>query len=288
MVVTTPKPGGGPVDGGRQTIAAIQLPTTAQRHCVFAPPSQCDAVTRILSDMGYRVTMLHGGKSQDQREESIKASAACTRAFHGSMRCVAAAVCAHWIAATMQQCSAPRMQRSLQGFREDVYNVLVATDVAGRGIDVANVALVINYDMAHTIEQYTHRWANHSAGKCCMAACGCVGWRTPSSSTRTGEEVAKLEGYMAVPACVGWRTPLSLNRQLRCVHPTGLCVFACCTLPPMPAATCRPCLLHPLRPLPQDWPYRPCGPQGCGRHLPHPGRHGCAGGAQLGFVWPSY
>ncbi|KAI7836834.1 hypothetical protein COHA_009335 [Chlorella ohadii] len=129
-----------------------------QRVIVFANTKrQCDAVTRILSDMGYRVTMLHGGKSQDQREESIKASAACTRAFHGSMRCVAAAVCAHWIAATMQQCSAPRMQRSLQGFREDVYNVLVATDVAGRGIDVANVALVINYDMAHTIEQYTHR-----------------------------------------------------------------------------------------------------------------------------------
>ncbi len=35
--------------------------------------------------------------------------------------------------------------------------MLVATDVAGRGIDVANVALVINYDMANTIEQYTHR-----------------------------------------------------------------------------------------------------------------------------------
>ncbi len=46
---------------------------------------------------------------------------------------------------------------NLQGFREDVYNVLVATDVAGRGIDVPNVALVINYDMANTIEQYTHR-----------------------------------------------------------------------------------------------------------------------------------
>ena len=38
-----------------------------------------------------------------------------------------------------------------------MYNVLVATDVAGRGIDVPNVALVVNYDMAHTIEQYTHR-----------------------------------------------------------------------------------------------------------------------------------
>ncbi|KAL9555478.1 DEAD (Asp-Glu-Ala-Asp) box polypeptide 23 [Mucor bainieri] len=35
--------------------------------------------------------------------------------------------------------------------------VLVATDVAGRGIDVKNVSLVINYDMAKTIEDYTHR-----------------------------------------------------------------------------------------------------------------------------------
>lgn len=46
-----------------------------------------------------------------------------------------------------------------QGFREDVYNVLVATDVAGRGIDVPNVVMVINYDMANTVEAYTHRWA---------------------------------------------------------------------------------------------------------------------------------
>ncbi|KAI8368683.1 P-loop containing nucleoside triphosphate hydrolase protein [Choanephora cucurbitarum] len=35
--------------------------------------------------------------------------------------------------------------------------ILVATDVAGRGIDVKNVSLVVNYDMAKTIEDYTHR-----------------------------------------------------------------------------------------------------------------------------------
>lgn len=45
----------------------------------------------------------------------------------------------------------------MQGFRESKYNVLVATDVAGRGIDVPDVAAVINYDMPHGIEQYTHR-----------------------------------------------------------------------------------------------------------------------------------
>ncbi|GFT76059.1 probable ATP-dependent RNA helicase DDX23 [Nephila pilipes] len=36
-------------------------------------------------------------------------------------------------------------------------DILVATDVAGRGIDIQNVSMVINYDMAKTIEDYTHR-----------------------------------------------------------------------------------------------------------------------------------
>lgn len=36
-------------------------------------------------------------------------------------------------------------------------DILVATDVAGRGIDIKNVSLVINYDMAKNIEGYTHR-----------------------------------------------------------------------------------------------------------------------------------
>ena len=33
----------------------------------------------------------------------------------------------------------------------------MATDVAGRGIDIKDVSLVINYDMAKNIEDYTHR-----------------------------------------------------------------------------------------------------------------------------------
>jgi ATP-dependent RNA helicase DDX23/PRP28 len=46
---------------------------------------------------------------------------------------------------------------SIAGFKGDVYNVLIATDVAGRGIDVPDVALVLNYDMPNNIEAYTHR-----------------------------------------------------------------------------------------------------------------------------------
>lgn len=48
-------------------------------------------------------------------------------------------------------------EQSLLGFREGEYNVLIATDVAGRGIDVPDVALVINYDMPTALDLYTHR-----------------------------------------------------------------------------------------------------------------------------------
>ncbi len=48
-------------------------------------------------------------------------------------------------------------RRVLQGFKNGHFNILVATDVASRGIDVARIAHVINYDMPDTAEAYTHR-----------------------------------------------------------------------------------------------------------------------------------
>lgn len=48
-------------------------------------------------------------------------------------------------------------EEGLKSFREGTSTVLVATDVAGRGIDVADVVLVLNYDMPNNIENYTHR-----------------------------------------------------------------------------------------------------------------------------------
>jgi ATP-dependent RNA helicase RhlE len=48
-------------------------------------------------------------------------------------------------------------QRALEGFRSGSVQVLVATDVAARGIDVKGIALVINYDIPHEPEAYVHR-----------------------------------------------------------------------------------------------------------------------------------
>ncbi|OZJ04991.1 hypothetical protein BZG36_01747 [Bifiguratus adelaidae] len=46
---------------------------------------------------------------------------------------------------------------ALQQVKSGHAEILVATDVAGRGIDIKDVSLVINYDMAKNIEDYTHR-----------------------------------------------------------------------------------------------------------------------------------
>eukprot|EP00056_Hartaetosiga_gracilis_P002857 m.57312 g.57312 ORF g.57312 m.57312 type:complete len:856 (+) comp11222_c0_seq1:39-2606(+) len=47
--------------------------------------------------------------------------------------------------------------QSLKEIKDGVKDILVATNVAGRGIDIKDVSLVINYDMAGSIEDYTHR-----------------------------------------------------------------------------------------------------------------------------------
>ena len=53
--------------------------------------------------------------------------------------------------------SQSQRQAALDGFRDGSYQVLVATDIAARGIDVSRISHVINYDMPDTTDAYTHR-----------------------------------------------------------------------------------------------------------------------------------
>jgi len=50
-----------------------------------------------------------------------------------------------------------RRQAALEGFRSGRYQILVATDIAARGIDVSRISHVINYDIPATPEAYIHR-----------------------------------------------------------------------------------------------------------------------------------
>jgi ATP-dependent RNA helicase DDX23/PRP28 len=65
---------------------------------------------------------------------------------------------AGWSAATLHSGkNQEQREASLQALRAGSADVLVATDLAGRGIDVQDVSLVINFQMAGTIEAYVHR-----------------------------------------------------------------------------------------------------------------------------------
>jgi len=50
-----------------------------------------------------------------------------------------------------------RRQAALDGFRNGRFHVLVATDIAARGIDICQISHVINYDMPNTTDAYIHR-----------------------------------------------------------------------------------------------------------------------------------
>ena len=53
--------------------------------------------------------------------------------------------------------SQTRRQAALDGFRDGTFRILVATDIAARGIDVTQISHVINYDIPSTPEAYIHR-----------------------------------------------------------------------------------------------------------------------------------
>ena len=61
------------------------------------------------------------------------------------------------VAALQGNMSQNKRQAAITGFRKGKYDILVATDIAARGIDVTNVTHVINFDMPDTVDAYTHR-----------------------------------------------------------------------------------------------------------------------------------
>ena len=53
--------------------------------------------------------------------------------------------------------SQAQRRMALEGFRDGQYRILVATDIAARGIDVAEIGHVVNFDLPHVAEDYVHR-----------------------------------------------------------------------------------------------------------------------------------
>jgi len=81
-----------------------------------------------------------------------------TRTKHRAKRLGEQLEKAGYRAASLQgNLSQNRRQAAMEGFRSGEFQILVATDIAARGIDVSQVSHVINYDIPDTVEAYIHR-----------------------------------------------------------------------------------------------------------------------------------
>jgi ATP-dependent RNA helicase RhlE len=92
------------------------------------------------------------------RESPVTRALVFTRTKHGADRVtkqlVKAGISAEAIHGNKSQSA---RQRALAGFKADDIQVLVATDLAARGIDVDGISHVVNYDLPHEPETYVHR-----------------------------------------------------------------------------------------------------------------------------------
>ncbi|MBN1813369.1 MAG: DEAD/DEAH box helicase [Anaerolineae bacterium] len=61
------------------------------------------------------------------------------------------------VSALQGNMSQNQRQKAIDGFRDGKHGILVATDIASRGIDVSEISHVINFDMPDTVDAYTHR-----------------------------------------------------------------------------------------------------------------------------------
>ncbi len=92
------------------------------------------------------------------KEDSCQSAIVFTRTKHRARRLAQQLDKAGHRAVGLQgNMSQSQRTRAMQGFRKRRYDVLVATDIAARGIDVRGVSHVINFDAPNTPDAYTHR-----------------------------------------------------------------------------------------------------------------------------------
>jgi ATP-dependent RNA helicase RhlE len=122
----------------------IKVATTAERveqSVIFVPSERKrDLLTTLLDDPSFERVLVF------------------TRTKHGADRVTRHLVGAGIDAAAIHgNKSQPQRERALAGFRSGKGRVLVATDIAARGIDVEGVSHVINFELPNVPEDYVHR-----------------------------------------------------------------------------------------------------------------------------------
>ncbi len=158
-------------------------PDIDQYRITVTPLEKAETTLRLLRTQGYeRVMIFCNTKHMCQRlcDEFQRAGADC-QCIHGDIR-------------------QSQREKTMQQYREGKLSILIATDVASRGIDVDDVDCVINYDVPAENEYYVHRIGRTGRAKRKGVAWSIIG-NFPEQAKL--DEIAKYSHYTIKPMLLG-------------------------------------------------------------------------------------
>jgi ATP-dependent RNA helicase DeaD len=123
-----------------ETPAASGPPLVEQICYDVRHPAKLEALLRLLEfhDVRSGLIFCNTQRMVEELAEAIAARGCPAERLHGGM-------------------AQAQRTRVMDGFKRGAFRFLVATDVAARGIDVDDLALVVNYDLPYDAEDYVHR-----------------------------------------------------------------------------------------------------------------------------------
>ena len=118
----------------------LTVPQVEQLYLEVHSRDKLDVLCRILDQFNPKLALVFCNTKRrvDQVTKRLRARGIRAEGLHGDLK-------------------QSRRDRVMAGFRNGTVDLLVASDVAARGIDVQNVDLVINFDVPQDVEYYVHR-----------------------------------------------------------------------------------------------------------------------------------
>lgn len=118
----------------------MTVPSIEQFYLEVSQSSKLEVLSRLIdaNDIGLSLVFCNTKRQVDELTSSLQSRGYSTEALHGDMK-------------------QDQRNRVMSKFKKGLIDILIATDVAARGIDVDNVEAVFNYDLPSDEEYYVHR-----------------------------------------------------------------------------------------------------------------------------------
>lgn len=118
----------------------LTVPEISQYYFEIRPHEKLDALCRILDmdKVGLGIIFCRTKRGVDELVESLQSRGHSVEGIHGDLK-------------------QSQRDRVMKKFRDGTIDLLIATDVAARGIDVDGIDVVVNYDLPEDFEYYVHR-----------------------------------------------------------------------------------------------------------------------------------